>query len=84
MKKLRLMDQVRMEIRTRNYSPRTEEAYTRWIKQYILFHNKQHPNSMSEAEIRAFLLHLVNDKQALQQPTIRPWPQSSFYIVKYY
>ena len=64
MKKLRLMDQVRMEIRTRNYSPRTEEAYTRWIKQYILFHNKQHPNSMSEAEIRAFLRHLVNDKQA--------------------
>jgi hypothetical protein len=41
--KPRLLDQVRQAIRTRHYSPRTEETYVHWIKRFILFHNKRHP-----------------------------------------
>ena len=39
----KLLDQVREAIRTRHYSPRTEETYAHWIKRFIFFHNKRHP-----------------------------------------
>jgi hypothetical protein len=34
---IRLLDRVRMAIRTRHYSRRTEKAYVHWILQYIFF-----------------------------------------------
>ncbi len=37
------MDQIRDAIRVRQYSIRTEEAYTQWIRRSIFFHNKKHP-----------------------------------------
>ena len=42
-RKPKLLDQVRLAIRTRHYSIRTEEAYVQWIKRFILFHDKHHP-----------------------------------------
>jgi hypothetical protein len=41
----RLLDQVREAVRTRHYSIRTEEAYLRWIREYILFFHKRHHGS---------------------------------------
>ncbi len=35
MPKLKLLDQVRLAIRSRHYSLRTEEAYVAWIKRFI-------------------------------------------------
>ncbi len=58
----KLLDQVRDIIRLKHYSIRTEEAYVRWIKRYILFHNKRHPKDMGGAEIEAFLTHLAVDQ----------------------
>jgi len=62
MEKPKLLDQVRNMIRLKHYSIRTEEAYVKWIKRYILFHNKKHPAQMSEKEISAFLTHLAVHK----------------------
>jgi integron integrase len=62
MKPPRLLDQVRDAIRLRHYSIRTEEAYTQWIRRFILFHDKKHPRDMSEAEIASFLTYLAVDK----------------------
>lgn len=55
----RLMDQVREVLRYHHYGKRTEEAYMRWIKGFICFHNKQHPKDMGKAEIEAYLSHLA-------------------------
>src|SRR5216684_3067303 len=55
----RLLDRVRIAIRTRHYSLRTEEAYVGWIRRYIFFHNKRHPQEMGEPEINSFLSHLA-------------------------
>lgn len=61
----KLLDQVRDAIRLRHYSIRTEDAYVGWIKRFILFHGKRHPNEMGSPEITAFLTHLaVNEKVA--------------------
>jgi len=58
----RLMDQVREVMRYHHYGRRTEEAYSRWIKGFILFHNKRHPKEMGKAEIEAYLSHLAVEK----------------------
>jgi integron integrase len=55
----RLLDRVRASLRARHYSPRTEQAYVGWIRRYILFHGKRHPETMGEAEIGAFLSSLA-------------------------
>lgn len=59
MPKPRLLDQVRDAIRVKHYSMRTEEAYTHWIKRFILFHEKRHPLYMGENEVSKFLSHLA-------------------------
>jgi len=59
--KPKLLDQVHQAIRTRHYSPRTEESYVHWIKRFIFFHNKRHPVEMGEAEIGRFLSSLATD-----------------------
>ena len=60
--KPKLLDQVRIEIRRRHYSPRTEEAYVAWIKRYILFHGVRHPREMGKSEVETFLSHLAVKK----------------------
>jgi integron integrase len=55
----KLLDRLRNAIRTRHYSPRTEEAYLMWAKRFILFHNKRHPSSMGAEEVNAFLSALA-------------------------
>ncbi|MEY2485444.1 MAG: hypothetical protein QOH39_1092 [Verrucomicrobiota bacterium] len=57
--KPKLLDQVRDAIRLRHYSIRTEQAYTDWIRRFILFHKKRHPSEMAESEVTAFLTHLA-------------------------
>ena len=39
----KLLDQYRDTLRIKHYSPRTEDTYIIWVKNYILFHNKRHP-----------------------------------------
>ncbi len=55
----RLLDRVRETIRARHYSPRTEKAYVFWIKRFILFHDKRHPDEMGAGEITTFLSKLA-------------------------
>ena len=59
----KLLDQVRDLIRLRHYSIRTEEAYSRWIKEYILYHQKRHPSQMGEHEVSEFLSNLALKRQ---------------------
>lgn len=55
----KLLDQVRAKIRYKHYSIRTEQAYTDWIRRFILHFGKRHPREMGAAEIRQFLTHLA-------------------------
>ena len=57
--KPKLLDQVRQQIRLRNYSIRTERVYAEWIKRFIRFHAYRHPAEMGAAEIETYLSHLA-------------------------
>ncbi len=56
---VKLLDKVRQCIRLKGYSIRTEKSYVSWIKRFILFHGKRHPQDMGKPEIETFLSHLV-------------------------
>ena len=60
--KRKLLDRVRDAIRFKHYSLRTEQAYVDWIKRFILFHGKRHPDSMGAEEVRAFLTDLATNQ----------------------
>lgn len=55
----RLLDRVRLAVRARHYSLRTEEAYVAWVRRFVLFHGKRHPQTMGEGEINLFLSDLA-------------------------
>ncbi len=57
----KLLDRVRQAIRARHYSRRTETAYVSWIRRFILFHGKRHPDSMGAGQVVAFLTSLAVD-----------------------
>ena len=59
----RLLDRLRLALRSRHYSRRTEQSYCHWVKRYIFFHNVTHPDNMGETEINAFLTHLAVKKK---------------------
>ena len=53
------LESVRELIRVKHLSYRTEETYLGWIRRFILFHDKRHPQEMGAAEVQAFLTHLA-------------------------
>ena len=61
-KKPKLLEQVKIQLKSLHYSPRTIESYVNWIKRYILFHNKTHPEKLGKDDIRKFVNHLAVDR----------------------
>src|SRR5690606_37336896 len=57
--KSKFMESVRMELRTRHYALPTEKTYLYWVRQYILFNDTRHPETMGVPEIERFLSHLA-------------------------
>jgi integron integrase len=55
----KLMDQYRETLRVKHYSPRTEDTYSQWVKNYIVFHGKRHPKEMGVTEIAQYLTYLA-------------------------
>jgi integrase len=54
---------VRVAVRLRHLSPRTEAAYLGWIRRFIQFHGKRHPEKMAEPEVSAFLSFLATERR---------------------
>jgi integron integrase len=56
---VRLLDRVRHAMRLRHYSYRTEQQYVGWIRRFILFHHKRHPQELGGPEVESFLSYLA-------------------------
>ncbi|MFH1842955.1 MAG: integron integrase [bacterium] len=59
----RLLEQVRRAIRAKHYSRRTEKAYVSWIRRYIIFHGKRHPDELGSSEVSGFLSFLASERR---------------------
>jgi integron integrase len=55
----RLLERLRDAIRTHQYSRRTEEAYTFWVRRYVVFHGKRHPSELGSPDVTSFLSDLA-------------------------
>lgn len=58
----RILDRLRQEIRVRHYSGRTEEVYVEWVRRFIVFHGKRHPNQLGAPEVSGFLNYLAVER----------------------
>ncbi len=56
-------ESLRNDMRLRGYSIKTEKSYMEWIKRYIYFIGKKHPESAGANEVRAFLTHLAVERK---------------------
>ena len=55
----RLVDAVRSAMRLRHLSPRTEQAYLRWMRRFFAFHRGRHPADLGAEHVTAFLSSLA-------------------------
>ncbi len=62
MGKPKLLESIRSEIRRRNYSYRTEQAYIGWVVRYVRYHGTKHPNELGDRQVEKFLNHLANER----------------------
>ncbi|NJN51703.1 MAG: integron integrase [Gammaproteobacteria bacterium] len=58
-----LLDRLRLAIRVRHYSRRTEQAYVHWVKRFIRYHGMRHPAKMGNREVARFLSFLASELQ---------------------
>lgn len=54
-----LYERVRVRVRTRHLSPRTEATYLGWIKRYIAHFGGVHPSTLGRADVEAFIEQLA-------------------------
>jgi integrase len=55
----KLRDEVRRIMWMQHYSYLTEKACWHWIRDFILFHDKQHPRELGAEDIKTYLGHLA-------------------------
>ncbi len=53
------LEQARQNLRIRHYSLKTEKTYLSWIKDFIYFHDKKHPEILNESHITQYISHLA-------------------------
>jgi integron integrase len=56
------LDALSRHMLAHHYARRTIDSYIYWIRFYILFHNKTHPQDMGATEVKEFLAFLANDR----------------------
>ncbi len=60
MAKSEFINSIRQNLRMRGYSLRTEKVYLYWVKDYIRYHNLQHPVHLTSQDVVAYLSYLAN------------------------
>ena len=60
--KPKLLARLRNKIRLKGYSLSTEKSYVKWVREFVLFHQKSHPENLGEDKVQRFLEYLVNKR----------------------
>ncbi len=55
---------MRTDLRRKHDGRNTEKTYLYWVRQYIYFHQKQHPKELNSSHIEQFLNYLAVDRKA--------------------
>lgn len=74
----KLLDRVRLAIRSRHYSRRSEQAYVHWIRHFIVFHDKRHPSKWALPKSHSTCRGWRPSGASARQPRIRRSAPCSF------
>ena len=66
---------MRLVLRLKHMSIRTEDIDVHWVRRFILSHHKRHLQDMGAPEIRAFLAHLALDEHVAAATQMARWPR---------
>lgn len=69
--KQKLLHALRDNLRLRHFSPRTEEAYTAWVRRFVTFHHLAHPAHLGDADVARFLTHLAVERRVAPSTVIQ-------------
>jgi integron integrase len=58
-----LFQVLRNRAAVRRYSPRTVQAYARWVLAYVRYHGRQHPRDLGPPAVHAFLSYLARERK---------------------
>lgn len=58
----KLRDRMAVDLRLRGMSPITQRMYLGCVERFVVYHHRRSPKALGEAEIRAFLDHLVVER----------------------
>jgi site-specific recombinase XerD len=83
MPKEKLLDQLRSVMITKHYSSSTISSYSAWIKKYILYFDKKHPNELNESHINKYLTFLAVNKKVSASTQNQALNAILFYINMY-
>lgn len=59
----RLLGQLRQALRVHHYSPRTEKAYVRWVRQFVVWHGMRHPAELGGDAVARYLTWLAEERR---------------------
>jgi len=62
-KKSGFYETVRSELKLRGYSLKTVKSYISYIRSFTRYFHPRHPRTLSNEDLRAYLLHLLEDEQ---------------------
>ena len=62
-KKPKLLEQVKLVLRRERYSKKTEEAYTKWIKEFVNYNDRRHPKDLTKKNVEDFLTSLALERK---------------------
>lgn len=57
------LDSIYRYMIARHYSKRSAATYLHWIKYFIIFHKKRHPEDMHRQEVEAYLTYLAVERK---------------------
>lgn len=75
---------MRNEMLLRGYSRKTIKSYLSWIRSLVDFSSPKHPRDLQEADIRNFLIHLIDNKRMAYASVNQAFNAIRFLYVELY
>lgn len=79
-----LFETLRRDMRLKNYSQKTIKAYVSCLRSFVLYFRPKHPRELTEADIRMYLLHLIEQERLAAATVNQAFNALRFLYVELY
>lgn len=68
------------ELKLQGFSPRTQKAYLEWVSRFAV-HHRRAPEQMGEEQVRAYLVHLLEDQKLSRSTLVQALCALKFFYI---